>query len=336
MVKAEAQNEKLSAQVEELRGKLQEVRARADESRGRHREVLDRYVAKSDELAGRVEQLKSQLEDARADGVRGRKAVARAEKLETQVVKAEAQNEKLSAQVEELKMALNNQRVSDKERHSGLVRQIRELKAELGVTDHRDIDPSAHNTAEAMDDFFSNEQEVSRYEEFALALKQTLRRDGITFDGKDVFDAGIGPGYALATLLNGSKPRSVSGLDYSQVAVDNCYKVIPSGKFYVGSLYEPIPGNYDLVFCTEVLEHLEEPSVALKRILSCVKSGGTAVLTVPNGRVDVSRLHVNFWSPESWKVFVSTNAPEFDIRFGDFRVRDSSRYRNNLAILRRI
>ena len=116
--------------------------------------------------------LKSQLEGARADGMRGRKAVARAEKLEAQVVKAEASNEKLAAQVEELKAALGDQRASIKERQSDLVRQIRDLKSELGTPDHRDIDPTVHNTAEAMDDFFSSDQEVSRYEEFALALKR--------------------------------------------------------------------------------------------------------------------------------------------------------------------
>jgi hypothetical protein len=60
------------------------------------------------------------------------------------------------------------------------------------------------------------------------------------------------------------------------------------------------------------------------------------VLTVPDGRIDYSRYHLNFWSPESWRIFVTDAAPGHRISFDRFRVRESAHYENNLAIIHRV
>ena len=89
------------------------------------------------------------------------------------------------------------------------------------------------------------------------------------------------------------------------------------------------------MICTEVLEHLELPDVALKQMLHATRPGGVVFLTTPDGRVDYSGLHINFWSPESWQIFVSRNSGDCDADLGTFKIRDNSPYANNFAIIRR-
>ena len=205
-------------------------------------------------------------------------------------------------------------------------------------TDARDIDPIAHNTAGAMDEFFSQEESDEPYREFAVALKQVLAGRDIALDGKSVLDVGVGPGTMLAGLITNATPASVVGLDFSAAAIARARTQMPQGRFEVASVYDPIEERGDVVFCTEVLEHLEEPERALANILGAVTPEGVAVLTVPDGRVDFSRYHVNFWSPESWDRFVRRVAAasgSFDCEIGQFRVRESSSYANNYAIVRR-
>ncbi|MGO3648237.1 methyltransferase domain-containing protein, partial [Agrococcus casei] len=211
--------------------------------------------------------------------------------------------------------------------------QLRETQRQLGTLDARDIDPREHNTAEAMDAFFAEPAEVERYEEFGDSLQALLKSHRVTLNKKKVMDAGVGPGYALAEVMKRYAPRSVHGIDYSEVAISSCRELMPEGQFTVGSLYEPLPESYDVVLCTEVLEHLDNPEAAVDRILESLSPGGTAVFTVPDGRVDVSRLHLNFWSPESWERFMRTRTNGFRLTIDAFQARDSSRYQNNVAIV---
>lgn len=71
-----------------------------------------------------------------------------------------------------------------------------------------------------------------------------------------------------------------------------------------------------MLFCTEVLEHLLFPDKALKNILKMIANNGTLLVTVPNGRTDTYKGHINFWSPESWKVFIETNCEGFSYDIG--------------------
>lgn len=233
-----------------------------------------------------------------------------------------------------LREKLAETRQDRNERVKELQAELRETKRQLGTIDSRDIDPREHNTPEAMDSFFAEAAEVERYEEFGESLQNALKSHRVTLNKKIVMDAGVGPGYALAEMLKRYRPAEVHGIDYSTVAIEKCRELMPNGTFTVGSLYEPLPGNYDVVLCTEVLEHLDDPETAVRQILSALLPGGTAVFTVPDGRVDVSRLHLNFWSPESWKRFIDQAARGHRITTGSFQARESSRYQNNLAIVR--
>jgi ubiquinone/menaquinone biosynthesis C-methylase UbiE len=71
-------------------------------------------------------------------------------------------------------------------------------------------------------------------------------------------------------------------------------------ELVVANVYEiPYPDhNFDLVTCTETLEHLERPKEALQEMFRILKPGGHLVVTVPDGTKDDWSGHVNFWSAE--------------------------------------
>lgn len=251
------------------------------------------------------------------------------------VTQLQVQRDECRAALQALREKLVEVRQERNERIKELQLHLRDARRELGAIDERDIDPRRHNTVHSMNSFFSREPEVERYEEFADALKVKLKAHQVTLNGKDILDVGVGPGYVLSRLLKHHSPRAIHGIDFSEVAIDNCRQLMSQGEFSVRNIYDPLPGKYDVVFCTEVLEHLENPDAALNRILKALNPRGVAILTVPDGRIDVSRLHINFWSPESWEIFLSDRTRGYGLTVDSFQVRETSRYRNNLAIIRR-
>ena len=219
------------------------------------------------------------------------------------------------------------------DRNAILKKRINAISASLA------IDPLAHNSPSAMDRFFDRIDDDTRYEEFAAALAPIAARHGICFDGKSVLDFGVGPGIVLARLLDGSTPRRVTGYDFSEAALAIAQERIPFGYFSKLDIYEGADERFDVVVCTEVLEHLEYPDRALSMLLHMTSAGGTILLTVPDGRIDQSRYHINFWSPESWVIFVRRTVDEAlgeaaDLSFGAFRVRSSAVATNNYAVIR--
>ncbi|MEG2336387.1 MAG: hypothetical protein RSC04_01440, partial [Bacteroidales bacterium] len=51
--------------------------------------------------------------------------------------------------------------------------------------------------------------------------------------------------------------------------------------------------------------------------------GGTLVISVPDGRKDTYSGHIQFWSPESWAVFIEDNManyPQAKIECGSMEI----------------
>ncbi|MEM5502241.1 methyltransferase domain-containing protein [Ahrensia kielensis] len=279
------------------------------------------------------------------------------------VISLKEQNEKLKSKLEASRASYRDlkqqyggvvrgnqltQSPTEKERYESnlkiLTTQIAILKTKLDVArqqfrnarvDQRSITPTKHNTEESMNVFFANNEAEEPYLDFSVALNALLNEHDISLDHKDVLDVGVGPAVMLEALLEDFDVKSVNGLDFSSVAIEKAKQRLPHGKFEVASIYDAISARGDVVICTEVLEHLENPEKALKNILDAVKPGGVAVLTVPDGRVDYSLYHINFWSPESWRIFVNNAAGNAGVDIGQFRIRETSSYANNFAIVRK-
>ena len=198
------------------------------------------------------------------------------------------------------------------------------------------INTFCHNTQEGMDKFFSEEIEESTYLDFGRVLKNILSRHGVDFQSRRVIDFGIGPGIVLAELIGDAEPSKLVGADFSAIALDHARERFPAADILQWDIYEEFEDHFEVVICTEVLEHLEYPDRALTNLLQSGRNGGTLVLTVPNGRLDRSHYHVNFWSPESWKLFlergIAMDDGDWSLETGTFSPRDDDAPRINYAI----
>lgn len=97
-----------------------------------------------------------------------------------------------------------------------------------------------------------------------------------------VLDAGCGEGITLNKLIENGVGDKLEGVDYSDLAITLSKKINPQLNIRHGSVYSlPYEDNsFDLVICTEVLEHLDDPKKGLKEIIRASKK--YLILTVPN------------------------------------------------------
>ena len=100
-----------------------------------------------------------------------------------------------------------------------------------------------------------------------------------------LLDVGCGEGFALAHFLRAG--WEVEGLDYSSADVKamnpGCENALHCGD--VMELMEEKYSRgetYDLIWITNVLEHLPDPPAMMRIMRSLVGNGGLAVITVPN------------------------------------------------------
>lgn len=128
------------------------------------------------------------------------------------------------------------------------------------------------------------------------------------FEPRRVVDVGCGTGHLLAAIAARIELDEMVGVDYAQAAIDRLHEVLPSARGVVASLPDVELGGerFDLVLCTEVLEHVERPSASLSNLATLCSEGGRLVVTVPDGAHDTWEAHVNFWTADELQGFLST------------------------------
>ena len=117
--------------------------------------------------------------------------------------------------------------------------------------------------------------------ELALRLAGRLR-------SRLVLDFGCGDGTFLALLADSSHSQELAiGAEIDSAVVADCQNRLGARanlRFVHVDLLETLPGagQFDSVFCMEVLEHLVEPESILSRLHSLLAPGGALVVSVPN------------------------------------------------------
>ena len=143
--------------------------------------------------------------------------------------------------------------------------------------------------------------------------------ENLKFDS--VLDCGCGEGLLLKFLEDKiNNVKKISAIDIDPEEIKSAQKNIPFCEVSVGSVYDlKFADNlYDLVLCTEVLEHLEDPVKAMTEISRVSKK--YVVFSVPREPIwrmmNVARLkylnhlgntpgHLNHWNVSSFEKFVS-------------------------------
>lgn len=134
-----------------------------------------------------------------------------------------------------------------------------------------------------------------------------------------ILDAGCGEGFIDKLLVNRLHNAEILGLEFTKEAIAIAKDTNPSVKYVQGDICEmPFEDNtFDLVICTEVLEHLPNPEKALSELKRV--SNGNLLITVPHepwfcmGNLlvlkNVTRLgnpidHLNHWTKKSFSRFL--------------------------------
>lgn len=111
--------------------------------------------------------------------------------------------------------------------------------------------------------------------------------------GSRIIDVGCGRGTFLEILRKRYPDAVLCGVEYSQEGckaasdhIRNCIQIGDILELSPRLAAEP----YDIVVCGEVLEHLPDPGRAIDAIVSLLKPGGLAILTVPGG--------MRYWSKQ--------------------------------------
>lgn len=137
-----------------------------------------------------------------------------------------------------------------------------------------------------------------------------------------VLDVGCGEGFTMEILKTNKIATFIEGIEYENDTISLAKKLFPNLNISKGSAYQlPYKNNsFDLVVCTEVLEHLENPTLALTESIRVSKKN--IIISVPNEPLfmlsnffrgkNILKLgndpgHINHWSFASFKKFLIQN-----------------------------
>ncbi|MEP7232692.1 MAG: methyltransferase domain-containing protein [Ginsengibacter sp.] len=127
---------------------------------------------------------------------------------------------------------------------------------------------------------YQNYTDIKRLKFIIEALEENIAPNS------NVLDVGCGNG--LISISLGKAGHNVLGIDISEKAIEKANKknYLPNVKFAVAGAEQlsETEIKYDAVICSEVLEHLGEPSNLLKYIYKSMKDEGILIVTVPNGK----------------------------------------------------
>ena len=140
--------------------------------------------------------------------------------------------------------------------------------------------------------------------------------------GMRLLDVGCGPGSITRGLATHLAPGEVVGVDLSEEALasarrDAAERGIENVRYQTASVYElPFPdASFDVVFAHQVLQHLREPSAAMREMLRVLRPGGLI------GVRDVDWGTVAYWPSNPWiDLFLEVHVKTWSQNGGDPRM----------------
>ncbi|MCK4669666.1 MAG: class I SAM-dependent methyltransferase [Nanoarchaeota archaeon] len=113
-------------------------------------------------------------------------------------------------------------------------------------------------------------------------VKQLPRKKGLK-----ILDAGCGEGHLIKKAHCKNNQSLYFGVDITKVALKKAKERCPYAKFIHGDLTK-IPyenESFDIVICTEVLEHIYEYKDVIKELTRVLRKNGWLIITFPNETV---------------------------------------------------
>ncbi|HLB42901.1 MAG TPA: class I SAM-dependent methyltransferase [Gammaproteobacteria bacterium] len=134
-------------------------------------------------------------------------------------------------------------------------------------------------------------------ESASLNPAQTYRRLLIIRQIKKIYkpslnmiDIGCGNGDLACKLVTTFSSSSIYGIDFSDTSIEICKQKAPTAYFFKMNLSDnsqsipkPLRHNANIAICSEVLEHLDNPLLFLKKTSQLLAKHSTLIITVPSG-----------------------------------------------------
>ena len=135
-----------------------------------------------------------------------------------------------------------------------------------------------------------------------------------------LLDVGCGEGVVIHKLRDEFRNMRIEGVDTHLDSLEIAKRLNPFIQFYGGSIYcLPLKDeSYDLVLCSEVLEHLQDPGAALREVNRVSRK--CIILSVPNEplwrvgnmvrfkywkRLGDTPTHVQHWTPSAFRAMAN-------------------------------
>jgi len=101
-----------------------------------------------------------------------------------------------------------------------------------------------------------------------------------------ILDAGCGLGYTVADIQDFRKVAAVTGLDFSQTAIDWAVAKFPTAEWICADLTQlNLDRTFQVVVCTEVIEHIDRFDLVLSNLVQIIEPEGFLLLTTQSGKV---------------------------------------------------
>jgi 2-polyprenyl-3-methyl-5-hydroxy-6-metoxy-1,4-benzoquinol methylase len=103
------------------------------------------------------------------------------------------------------------------------------------------------------------------------------------------------------------------GYDVSPAAIAQAERFRGAAEQPTFTTVLPGPGQFDLVYCNEVLEHVDDDSALVAELMALLAPGGTLVGTTPVGR--------SFWDPDHKRFYDEMSLRRTLVPFGRVKMR---------------
>lgn len=184
-----------------------------------------------------------------------------------------------------------------------------ELSADLGIGWLTET-----NTSEDYDRLWGDDKALDVYKSEGDGVRDRMPFEiveavgGAVDRAAHVMDVGCGAGDLLTAARRRNSRARLSGCDFSAAAVARAQTALPDAQIEQAHIVDQLSypdDQFDMVFCTDVLEHLEHPGKVVGELVRICAPGGTVAVVVPDGAVDQFLGHLWFWSEETLREFLS-------------------------------
>ena len=161
------------------------------------------------------------------------------------------------------------------------------FRLDFAVDDDDDLQRLLNDLYGYADDLSTKVHHRNRLNLFSVLLER-LVREGVVESLNTALDVGCNAGI-YSKLLSDRGFRSVLGIDVDAQKIEQARKAFELRETGRSIVFDQMNaeevgglGTFDLVLCTEVIEHTERPEQVIDSIAAAVAPGGVAVISLPN------------------------------------------------------